>query len=423
MLLTKQGGLIVKPLSTLFGWIFDFIYNLMDRIGVVNIGFTIILFTILVRIAIFPLMIKQNKSTKIMNYIQPEITKVTKKYKGKRDQESLLAQQRETKAIQDKYGVSLSSGCLTGLIQLPIFMATYRIIQNIPAYVTKIYNLYDRIATVIYTDDSAGKAFQTFYDAHKGESVFRGVGFDLANKNTIIDVLAKFSSSTWDSFTQAISGNQQLVQAVNETVPKINERYDFFGINLTTVPGFALTTALLIPIASLIFQFLSMHATPQQTNNADPTQQATMKSMKMMMNIMPLFSFFICVSVPAGLGLYWAVGSLVSFLSSIAINAYFKKADMDKILEKSKEKAEKKRAKRKNPEKKSFMERMQEAAYGPSEEQNPKKVHKDAAVASLKNYTSNTMKKQEEGVTYRAGSLAARANALQKFNGSDGGDK
>ncbi len=412
MILTKQGGIIVRPISIVLGKLFELIYNALDAVGIKSIGVAIILFTLVARLVILPLMIKQQKSTKIMNYIQPEIQKVTKKYKGKRDQESMLAQQRETKAIQDKYGASMTAGCLPMLIQLPIFLAVYRVISNIPAYVGKIYNLYNNIAVALLNDSKAQEALNTLRDGH---AQLKSVALDFANKNTVIDVFAKFTTENWEDFKIALgSGSTELINQINTNVPLINERYNFLGLNLTSIPHLALTPLLIIPILSLVFQFLSMHATPQQSTG-DPTQEATMKSMKMMMNIMPIFSFIICISVPAGVGLYWALGSLFSFLTSVFINLYFKKADMDKILAESKEKAEKKKAK--HPNRKSFMEKMQEAAYGnPEEQASSSRVNKNITSQSLKTYTSNTMKKSEEGVQYRAGSLAARANSMQRYN-------
>ena len=413
MILTKQGGIIVKPISIVLGKLFELIYNAFDAVGFANIGLAIIVFTLIARLAILPLMIKQQKSSKIMSYIQPEIQKVTKKYKGKRDQESMMAQQREAKAIQDKYGASMTAGCLPMLIQLPIFLAVYRVISNIPAYVGKIYDLYNSIAVGIIGDEKAQAAFQTIRES--GGAQLSSVKLDMANKNTVIDVLAKFTGDNWEQFKSALgTGSAELVNRINETVPQLDKIYDFFGINLTTVPHLAWTPAIIIPILSLVFQFLSMHATPQQPAT-DPTQEATMKSMKMMMNIMPIFSFVICISVPAGVGLYWALGSLFSFLTSVFINLYFKKVDMDKILEASKAKAEKKRAK--HPNKKSFMDRMQEAAYGNQQEQAADNHAGRTTIASqsLKSYTSNTMKKSAEGVQYRKGSLAARANSMQAY--------
>lgn len=418
MLLTQQGGFIIRPISILLGEILSFIYDVLNKIGIVNIGVAIILFTFIIRLCLFPLMFKQNKSTKVMNYIQPEINKVTKKYKGKRDQESLIAQQRETKAIQDKYGISMTSGCLTSLLQLPIFLALYRVIQNVPAYVDKVYNLYHPIAKTIYDNPDAIQKLTEFQNENASLKV---VTLEPGNIDTIIDVLAKFSADTWDKFS-ALFGNQgAVVDAINANVDEINHAYSFIGgINLTSVPGFALTAALAIPILSMVFQFLSMHATPQQSTG-DPAQQASMKTMRMVMNIMPIMSFFVCINVPAGVGLYWAAGSFISFITSVVINYYYNHCDMEKVVEKCKTKAEKKNAKKKKKGKKSFMEKLQEAAYGQQEEP---KVNNNVANASLKSYNSNTMKAgSNNNVQYRAGSLASKANAMQRYNDNTDGGK
>lgn len=204
----------------------------------------------------------------------------------------------------------------------------------------------------------------------------------------------------------------------NGNVDNIKQIYNFFGLDLTAVPHFALTTAIIIPILSLIFQFLSMKVTPMQGSD-DPAQQATMGTMKTMMYVMPIFSFFVCVNVPCGVGLYWAMGSFISFLTTVCTNAYFKHCDMDKILEKSMAKAAKKNAKKKKKNKKSFMEKMQEAAYGQasSSSSDERKVENGVKNASLKSYSSNTMKSgNDAGTKYRAGSLASKANIMQNYN-------
>ena len=157
----------------------------------------------------------------------------------------------------------------------------------------------------------------------------------------------------------------------------------------------------------------------------DPAQQATMGTMKTMMYVMPIFSFFVCVNVPCGVGLYWAMGSFISFLTTVCTNAYFKHCDMDKILEKSMAKAAKKNAKKKKKNKKSFMEKMQEAAYGQASSSSSDEGRATSSVsnASLKSYSSNTMKSgNDAGTKYRAGSLASKANIMQRYN-NDKDDK
>ena len=361
MFLTQSGGFIIKPISRLLGAILSLLYRGLNAIGVESIGIAIILFTLIVRLIIFPLMYKQNRSSKIMSMIQPEIKKATKKYKGKTDQQSMMEVQRITKEIQSKYGVSMTSGCLTSLIQLPIFLALYRVIQNIPAYVPKVYDMYKPIAIAIQGDSAAQKALEAV-TADGGQQLTTAMkSINYENMNTIIDVLANFPRTLWDTFAAKLGNSGAVVDAMtaNGNVDNIKQIYNFFGLDLTAVPHFALTAAIIIPVLSLIFQFLSMKVTPMQGSD-DPTQQATMGTMKTMMYVMPIFSFFVCVNVPCGVGLYWAMGSFISFITTVCMNAYFKRCDMDKILEKSMAKAAKKNAKKKKKNKKHLHPKYQD---------------------------------------------------------------
>ena len=82
-----------------------------------------------------PLTIKQQKFSKMSAVMQPEIQKIQKKYEGKKDQASMMKQQEEIQLVYEKYGTSMSGGCLPLLIQMPILFALYPVIQNIPTYV------------------------------------------------------------------------------------------------------------------------------------------------------------------------------------------------------------------------------------------------------------------------------------------------
>ncbi len=424
MFLTQQGGFIIRPIAGLLGNILELIYELLSKVGIVNIGVSIILFTALIRLLLLPSLIKQNKSTKVMNYIQPEINKVTKKYKGKKDQDSLLKQQQEVRDIQNKYGVSMTGGCLTSLIQMPIFLALYNVVQNIPAYVAKIYDYYKPIAASIMQDKNAVAAFQEFKKSEEFATTLGTVKLDTENVRTFVDVLAKLPSDGWNklkeffanpSYNISSEAYAQISASINDNVENINDVYSFIGgIDLSKAPGLVLSAALAIPLLSMAFQFLSMKVTPQQKSD-DPAQQASMKMMKFMMYFFPAMSFVICINVPAALGLYWATGSLLSFITTLCINIYFKHCNMERIVEKCKEKAAVKNEKRKASGKKSFMERMQEAALGQTESTSTKPA-RNISSTSLKSYTSNTMKDNGEVKKYREGSLAAKANIMQKYN-------
>lgn len=116
----------------------DLLFRFTSSVGILNIGLCIILFTLVVKILMFPLTIKQQKSSKLMTVMQPEIQAIQNKYKGKTDNESMMKMNVETKAVYEKYGTSMTGGCLQLVIQLPILLALYRVIYNIPAYVSSV---------------------------------------------------------------------------------------------------------------------------------------------------------------------------------------------------------------------------------------------------------------------------------------------
>ena len=98
MILTKSGG-VLGPIASVLGIIMDVLFNITGQFGILNVGLCIILFTIVMKMLMLPLTIKQQKSTKLMAIMNPEIQAIQTKYKGKKDQESIDA--------CDKYGIAM----------------------------------------------------------------------------------------------------------------------------------------------------------------------------------------------------------------------------------------------------------------------------------------------------------------------------
>lgn len=121
------------------GWILSGIdWCVFELFGIHNIGLCIILFTIIVYALMVPLNAKQQKSSRLMNKINPEIQAIQEKYKGKKDNESMTRMNTETQAVYAKYGVSPFGGCLPLLISMPILFALYGIIGQITTYVPSL---------------------------------------------------------------------------------------------------------------------------------------------------------------------------------------------------------------------------------------------------------------------------------------------
>jgi YidC/Oxa1 family membrane protein insertase len=317
LFLTKRGGSIVGPIAGLFGYILDFLYNMLDKIGIVNIGITIILFTIIAKLLMTPLTIKQQKFTRSNQKMQPEIKAVQAKYKGKSDKENQLKYQKELNEVYAKHKTSPIGGCLPIIIQFPVLFAMYAVVGKLPAYIGDLKELYTGIVSRIITTDG----YQTIL-----EPIFSDLGkkvgeFDFTNTNKVIDVLSTFKPDHWDTLANNIP-------AVTDSVNKIHDMNNFLGINLTSNPGL-IWPAILIPIAAIFFSWLqtkTMQSAPKVAPGEKDTAAQTAQTMTLMM---PLMSGMITIFMPAGLGLYWIASSIVGTIQQVVINKILDKNEFE----------------------------------------------------------------------------------------------
>ncbi len=419
MFLTQQGGLL-GPFAWIFGKILDFMYNLLaDGNGVANLGVCIILFTVVVKLILIPMNVHTSKTSKINSLIQPEIKKIQKKYQGKKDEASMMKQQQELQAVYDKYGTSMTGGCLPMLIQFPIIMGLYRVIQCIPAYVGKIKDVYSPIAEAIL--DKKGTATQQFLIDYVNDEKITTASYAISkfkdvekiSTDNIIDVISNMGVTDLTDLLNSVGLNDAFVSNID----KINEIYSFaLGINISEAPGYRLTWALLIPLVSVICNFLSMKVSMAKTGESGDATADTM--MKSMMFTMPVMSALICITMPAGIGIYWAMGAFISIIIQLGMNFYFDHLDMDKFIEKQVEKAEKKKAKRGG--KKSFMERMMDSSEEAKKELEKQQAMKKNAASSLKSYVPSEKAQKASTNTsdkkYKKGSIGANANIMMNYN-------
>ncbi len=108
--------------GTINRWIFIPIFGMLEGF-MGNYGLIIILMTIVVRIIMSPLVYKSYVSSAKMKVIRPELNALNEKYPGK---ENAMKRQQETMAVQRKAGVSMLSGCIPALLQMPVFFALFK---------------------------------------------------------------------------------------------------------------------------------------------------------------------------------------------------------------------------------------------------------------------------------------------------------
>ncbi|MBQ6292740.1 MAG: YidC/Oxa1 family membrane protein insertase [Lachnospiraceae bacterium] len=148
---------IIKQLIWLFGKFMSGIMYVLDNMNIYSIALCIVIFTIVTKVLLTPLTVKQQKSTRMTNYIQPELQEIQKKYRGRTDQASQQAMLAEQQALQEKYGVSMFAGCLPMLIQMPILFSLYPVIYNMDKYVDYLAVIKSKLS-----DDQLTKMFTLF---------------------------------------------------------------------------------------------------------------------------------------------------------------------------------------------------------------------------------------------------------------------
>ena len=409
MVLTKAGS-ILGPIATVLGYVMDILFRFTSSFGVFNVGLCIILFTIVMKTLMIPLTIKQQKTTKLMSVMNPEIQAIQKKYKGKSDQESMQRQNVEIQAVYEKYGTSMTGGCLPLLIQMPILLALYRVIYNIPAYVPSVRVYFDNVVTPLMGQADYAQKLQEITNIATacGGKLDK---FDFTNANRLVDMLYKFSTSQWGELQALFPAISDVIGQNAAVVERMNT---FLGLNMAEAPGWVPSFAWIIPVLAAVSQWFStkLMSGNQPSTSAD-AENPMAQSMKTMTTTMPLFSAFICITMPAGLGIYRIETSVVTIIQQLIVNAYMDKVNIDDMIAKNLEKVNKKRAKQGLPPAKVTQNataslkaiKAEEEKEKVAEEVKKEKIAKQIEESS-KYYNTNA----------KPGSLASKAAMVQKYN-------
>ena len=428
IVLTSCGNLpIIKQVAWLLGQVMNALFNVLDLIGIPNIGLAIFLFTIIVYLLMMPLTIKQQKFSKLSAKMNPELQAIRNKYKNRTDTDSQMQMNAETQAVYAKYGVSPTGSCLQLFIQMPILFALYEVIYSIPSYVTKIGAAFSSVAGEII---SSGKV-SAFVESVKGASTYV-TNVDNVTESTLINALNRVNYSDVEVFINSnFAGNATVAEGMSQI-----EKYNSFlvkGFSLANSPSSVVTSffnsgnagkitvamliiAIAIPVLSAVTQWVNVMLMPkQETGNGNGDMTDTMaSSMKTMNMIMPIMSAFFCYTLPAGLGLYWISGSLVRSVQQVVINKHIDKMDLDEVIAKNADKSAKKMEKlEKNQAKLQQYANMNTKNMG--------------GTVSTKNYTAkitdtktantdNKEVKKTSSTGAKPGSLMAKANLVKDYN-------
>ena len=421
ILLTQSDG-ILRPIAVVLGYLMDGIFVVLDKMGIPNVGLAIIIFTIIIYACLTPLTVKQQKFSKLSAKMNPEIQAIQKKYKGKKDNESMMAMNQETKAIYAKYGVSPTGSCLQLLIQMPILFALYRVIYSMPAYVGMIKEAFSPMVDHLIGLSGSADFVKNLSNSKMFADQFTNEAFTGGNleyiKNTFIDCLNRASSADWASLSSQFPS---LSGEITDTVEKLEHYNNFLGINIANSPSFMISDAfsagqyllivgaVMIPLLSALTQWINIKLMPQPAQNSGDGQNTMAQSMKTMNMMMPIMSAVFCFTLPAGMGIYWIAGAVVRTIQQILINKHIDKMDLDSLIKKNAEKYEKKK------EKKGISkEQMNNYASMNTKKMNSSvskytEAEKEEALKKATAYYENNTK---------PGSIAAKANMVKRYNES-----
>lgn len=263
-----------------------------------------------------------------------------------------MAMNTETQELYAKYGISPTGSCLQLLIQMPVFFALYRVIYNVPAYVSGVKSAFDGVVDGIVNTSGYQNIMDKFVETMHLSSInadFHNTSLDIV-KNYIVDAIYKMPTSGWDTLRESFP---KLTDVIQSTETHLNQMNHFLvsGFNISDSPFAIITSglkdksyllvvlALLIPITSYASQLLNIKLMPQADSDPNSTLSRQMKTMNY---TMPLFSFVLCFTVPVGLGIYWVFSSLTRCVQQVFVNKHIQNLDLDQVIAKNVEKRKKK---------------------------------------------------------------------------------
>ncbi|MBP3887911.1 MAG: membrane protein insertase YidC [Cellulosilyticum sp.] len=337
-------------INSIFGAILNVIFEGVTLITpVAALAMSIIIFTLVARVLLTPLQLSSQRTSRGMSKIQPELTKIQNKYKGRTDQESQLKQSQEMQALYKKYKINPFAGCLPLLIQFPLIMGLFNVLRTPATYIKQLSLVYTDIATKIMEHVTNYQDLLQPYQANI-EAMTRTT-YDFANSTSLGQFLSHLTTGQWHDVmaqVQAQVTNPTVLNGIESAFEIKNKFETFFGFSVVDAPSGLMGTqpwAIIIPIiagaSTYIFTKLTMaqNAQPQSSGQANPADSM----MKTMNIVMPIMTGAFAYTMPIGLALYWIAGNVIMLVQQKIVNKMLEKQDakLEAMLEKEREEARK----------------------------------------------------------------------------------
>lgn len=301
-------------ISEIFGYLLDWLYNVFN-----NYGIAILIFSVILRVILIPITIKQQKSMKKSAILQAEMSEIQKKYKNnpeKLNQETIELYKREK--------MSPFSGCLSSILQIIIIFSVFWLVSQPLTYMKKI----DKDLIEKYSNEMK----ESGYNANN--SYIQIATIDYAE--------TKYQEIEKQLEQEDVEHKEELKQKQDD-YNKLRLNMEFLGIDLSKVPTQSLNDwrVYVIPVLYVLTSIASIKITTATQKNkqkksivvsedgenneeVDPTEQMQQMS-NSMMYMMPVMSVMIAIVAPLGLALYWLMSNILMIIERLVINKIMKK--------------------------------------------------------------------------------------------------
>lgn len=288
--------------ANIFGYLLQFLYSLVN-----NYGLAIILFTVIIKLLLLPLSVKQQKTMKKSSELQEKMKTIQFKYKN--DPEKM---NQEMMNLYKSENMSPFSGCLTAIIQMLLLLSIFYLVRSPITFMEKVPQ--ESIDTYVQQLKEEGKAVSNVYPE--------------------IDLIRE---ADWLKEKNPEDSN----------VDKLKIQMNLLGLDLSKIPQQNMTdyTVYIIPVLYILSSFISIKMTtsmqqkkkekeetkidgttgkeivPEEENNEMDT---VMQTNKMMSWMMPIMSISIAFVAPLGLALYWLMSNILMIVERLILNKFVK---------------------------------------------------------------------------------------------------
>ena len=291
--------------ANMFGYLLQWMYNLVN-----NYGLAIILFTVTIKIILIPLSIKQQKSMKKSAELQEKMKVIQFKYKN--DQEKM---NQEVMNLYKTEKMSPFSGCLTALIQMLLLLSIFYLVRSPITFMEKL------------PQENVNNYINQLKEGEK----------PVSNVYPEIDLIREYN------YLKEINPE-------DENVDKLNLQMNFLGLDLSKIPqqNMGDYTVYIIPVLYILSSFISIRLTttrqakmnnkksdkieidgktgeelkPEEDENNEV--DTVMQTNKMMSWMMPIMSISIAFVAPLGLALYWLINNILMIIERLVLDKVIK---------------------------------------------------------------------------------------------------